>query len=113
MESYEIQRKNATEAALQKCPPDIRSWLLKCASLDDDDYPTSLRDYRDEVEWFSVGRDYDFNYNLGIRLQDGAFIRKISGDGYDRCCRCWYYKSTLEIVEPDDILKLHWGDTTF
>jgi hypothetical protein len=103
------KQRAATITALNLCNPEIKAWLIACTS-DDDDIPYSSKDAMsgDEVQWFEVGHNATHYFSIGVRA-DGAFIQRISGPDYDEICECWYDKTTVEIVDEDEVFNYYWG----
>ncbi len=106
--NYVKDRRAATAAALDLCPPEIKDWLVRCTS--DESGPYSNKDLRsgDTVEWFEVGHNASHYFSLGVRA-DGVLIQRISGPEFDDECQCWYDKTTVKIIESDQVPCGYWG----
>ena len=106
--NYLEERRLATAAALDLCPIAIKDWLIQCSS--DKTGPCSYKDLRsgDTVEWFEVGHNATHYFSLGVR-SDGVLIQRISGPEFDEECQCWYDKTTVKIIESDQVPYGYWG----
>ena len=105
------QREAKTTAALNKCPENIRSWLIECtASPENPEKGYSFADSfgNDGIEWFEVGHNATHYFSFGVR-PDGEFIAKTYGPEYSEECQCWYDKTTVEIVVADTAPLMYWG----
>jgi hypothetical protein len=106
--NYAEERRIATAAALALCTLEIKDWLIQCTS--DDSGPHSNKDLvtGDSVEWFEVGHNASHYFTLGVR-GDGVLIQRVSGPEFDDECQCWYDKTTVKIIEPDQVPYGYWG----
>jgi hypothetical protein len=106
--NYVEERRIATAAALALCPLEIKDWLIQCTS--DESGPHSNKDIMtgDSVEWFEVGHNASHYFTLGVR-GDGVLIQRVSGPEFDDECQCWYDKTTVKIIEPDQVPYGYWG----
>ena len=108
MEEWEKKCEEATAAALALCPDNIRSWLIACTANEDGKaYSSSFHGYGD-VQWFEVGRNASHYFSFGVRT-DGVFIKKTNGDEYHEECKCWYNRTTLRVVTPEEVCQGYWG----